>query len=206
MSLGNQLVESIDISILLFITSWIYVKSKFQSKFDSVVDAINSKFMLFMLTVSYILQMYLGIILVSLLLILILLLIKFTILDQIASVANGIYPYSTEDLSKSLLSFFVSKAHLTFYLSLFVILIVIVYITINFLLGSLKNASDKKYALELLFDVILNVALVSYVVWISSNTKNEMAIISAISLLMGINVLLYFLRHTSKGKKQEDIQ
>jgi hypothetical protein len=146
-----------------------------------------------MLMCSFIIQIYFFTLLYSLAICVFLLLIKYTILEQIANIADGQFPYSTEKLIKNILSFMMNSSELKFFITSFICLIIAMFIMIYFIIPRETINEILHEQILYLFDFVILFILTYFCVWKLKQAETTMDfIITYITIgviMIGFSVL-----------------
>ena len=162
-------LENIDATPVFMILSWWYMRRNFLSNLTQNVETATNKHMMFLLLLSNILQMYYYFMVLSILTVLLLYLFKFLLLEQIAQMLDGRYPFSIEEvLRNKVLKLFSEKSHMIFNLIVFLIIIVFTYVLVMFVFDDETDESTKENQMKLSIDMILYIYVLAYIIWVSS--------------------------------------
>lgn len=182
----------INISIVIFLYCWWSVRTRFDKskKIINITNTIPNKFMMLMLMYSYILQIFFFTLIYSLLICVLLLLIKYTLLEQIATIADGQYPYSTEKIIKKILSFMVDYNELRFYLVSFSCLCLAMFLMIYFIIPKESQNQMLHRQIFYLFDFILLFIVSWFCVWSLMKAQNNTDIL-LVAIFMIIVIVIF---------------
>jgi hypothetical protein len=174
-----------DISFFIFILSWIYISQQFHKNKNAITsEAIQNKFILYLLILSYLLNAFFITLIFSLSIIILFVIVKLVILEQVS--VDGIYPYSTEKILRNILGYVLQREYLLFYFKLFVLLNVFIFLSILFIIPEEKDKSVIHSQIETILNTTLFIIILSYIIW-GSYTDNEL-----LFYIFTISIILLF--------------
>jgi len=162
-------------SLFIFIFAWYHVKKRFHKNKKQITHtSIPNKTMLFLLMLSFALQMFCVALIISLLMVCVFLIIKLLNLEQVARVADGQYPYSTEKVLQTLLSYLLDKRLLLFFLSAFFLMTCVLGMLVFVVLPEETRPDIIHNQIVLLMDVMLLILVSSFVVWHATSSGDDL--------------------------------
>lgn len=172
-----------DVSFPIFILSWMYITRQFHSnKMTITHQAIQNKFILYLLILSYLLNAFFITLIVSMMIIVLFVIIKLVVLEQVS--VDGVYPYSTENILRNMLKYVVQTDYIWFYLKLFALLNIFAFSCILFILPEEKDKDILHSQIETIMNGILFISILSYIVW-SSLSENTLAFYLSVLIFIG---------------------
>lgn len=163
------LLENLDATPFLMVLAWWYMRKNFVSKAEQNGISASNKHMMYLVLLSNMLQMYYYFIVMTIIVVLCMYLFKLLLLEQVAELSNGKYPFSVEAaIRNKFLKMFSNKAHMVFAMIAFAVINVFLYVMVMFVLSDESDTQTKVNQMTLVLDMILAVFIICYSVFIST--------------------------------------
>lgn len=176
-----------DVSFPILILSWMYITRQFHYNKTTIThQAIQNKFILYLLILSYLLNAFFITLIVSMMIIVLFVIIKLVVLEQVS--VDGVYPYSTENILRNILGYVVRTEYLWFYLKLFVLLNMFTFACILFILPEEKDKEILHSQIETLMNGVLLLSILSYIIW---NSYSDNTLMFYMTVLIFIVFMVY---------------
>lgn len=156
----------LDATPLVMTLCWWYVRRSFSLAADSYAASATNRYTLYLVLLSNVLQMYYYFVVVVVLTILVALLFKMLLLEQVAQLADGKYPFSVESILRDrVFRAFSDPRHVAFHATMFVVIQAYIYVMAFLVLPDEPSPVVKENQIKTVLDTTLYVYLAGYVVW-----------------------------------------
>jgi hypothetical protein len=161
-----EILNYIDSIPLILFVSWWFTKRHFHKQYQPTKT--HNKHTLYLTMLAGLLQIYFYAILSVIMIVLILYLFKIIILEPIALISDGHYPFNVEHIMRHyLFKVFSSKDLMMFHMIAFTVINIFIYTTIMFIFEDTQNEQTKKAQTTMLLNSVLYLYVFIYFVWLS---------------------------------------
>jgi hypothetical protein len=164
----------LDATPFVLLLCWWAMRYRLDKQWKDHAASLSNRHSTYLLFVSSILQVCFFFSVTVILFILAMVLFKLLLLEPIAHISNGYYPFSIEYILRTVLfKVFSSISHISFHLTLFFVVCVYAYIAIMLVFDATHDQNIKKNQFFMVIDTMPVIYAVFYALWLGTSSPHD---------------------------------